>query len=135
MVVMTLYGVRICSSLPVFPGRETELFSNDSSESPRDHSFPAVCSSAQLPVSVPLKAQLQARSSRIGLGTLKCGSSLSARLLFLTPFCREGADHGDCRCGRRTHEQASRWWHRQITNNVRGDVAGWVLARAPPPAR
>lgn len=46
MVVMTLYGVRICSSLPVFPGRETELFSNDSSESPRDHSFPAVCSAA-----------------------------------------------------------------------------------------
>lgn len=45
MVVMTLYGVRICSSLPVFPGRESELFYNDSSESPRDHSFPAMCSS------------------------------------------------------------------------------------------
>lgn len=45
MVVMTLYGVRTCSSLPVFPGRESELFYNDSSESPRDHSFPAMCSS------------------------------------------------------------------------------------------
>lgn len=29
----------------MFPGRESELFYNDSSESPRDHSFPAMCSS------------------------------------------------------------------------------------------
>lgn len=54
---------------------------------------------AQLPAPVPVKAQLQARSSCVELETLKCGSRLSARLLFLTPFCREGADHGDCRCG------------------------------------
>lgn len=76
--------------------RESKLFCNNSSQAPRDHSFPAMCPSedelsclgCSLKGAAAGKLQLHwLRNLEMWVKTVRL---VLVRLLFLTPFCREG---------------------------------------------
>lgn len=95
--------------------RESKLFCNSSSQSPRDHNFPAMCSSEEelsclcCSLKGAAAGQLQLHWLRNLEMWVKTVRLVLVRLLFLTPYCREGAGHRDCRCRLWTREQANRW--------------------------